>query len=248
MSCDRQISHRRPARRPVGLLAREVGPGCHAIDRSLTVGRREGPSDCCAGGRSWMSCDRQISHRRPARRQDWKRTGPGGPPGLQNRLLPAFAGRLGSTPRRFRQPDSRCLPRASHRRARGTRGGVLRIRNAAVDPARVRHAGAASTGPPRRGEDARHESDRSHGALMFTPLLPPLKAAEGRTLRALASVAVAARAEWIGSARCLCEFLLSPPIRSSMQSTSAARTSGPVWSASSASSARGRHRRSVRRG
>src|SRR5439155_5142753 len=33
----------------------------------------------------------------------WKRTGPGGPPGLQNRLLPAHAGRLGSTPRRFRQ-------------------------------------------------------------------------------------------------------------------------------------------------
>ena len=32
-----------------------------------------------------------------------KRTGPGGPPGLQNRSLPANAGRLGSTPRRFRQ-------------------------------------------------------------------------------------------------------------------------------------------------
>ena len=29
--------------------------------------------------------------------------GPGGPPGLQNRSLPASAGRLGSTPRRFRQ-------------------------------------------------------------------------------------------------------------------------------------------------
>jgi hypothetical protein len=28
--------------------------------------------------------------------------GPGGPPGLQNRSLPAHAGRLGSTPRRFR--------------------------------------------------------------------------------------------------------------------------------------------------
>jgi hypothetical protein len=36
---------------------------------------------------------------------NWKRTGPGGPPGLQNRLLPAHAGRLGSTPRRFRQPQ-----------------------------------------------------------------------------------------------------------------------------------------------
>ena len=33
----------------------------------------------------------------------WKRTGPGGPPGLQNRSLPASAGGLGSTPRRFRQ-------------------------------------------------------------------------------------------------------------------------------------------------
>ncbi len=32
-----------------------------------------------------------------------KRTGPGGPPGLQNRSLPASAGGLGSTPRRFRQ-------------------------------------------------------------------------------------------------------------------------------------------------
>ena len=29
--------------------------------------------------------------------------GPGGPPGLQNRSLPANAGGLGSTPRRFRQ-------------------------------------------------------------------------------------------------------------------------------------------------
>ena len=34
-----------------------------------------------------------------------KRTGPGGPPGLQNRPLSASAGRLGSTPRRFRQSD-----------------------------------------------------------------------------------------------------------------------------------------------
>ena len=33
-----------------------------------------------------------------------KRTGPGGPPGLQNRRAPRIAGRLGSTPRRFRQP------------------------------------------------------------------------------------------------------------------------------------------------
>ena len=33
-----------------------------------------------------------------------KRTGPGGPPGLQNRSPPANAGGLGSTPRRFRQP------------------------------------------------------------------------------------------------------------------------------------------------
>ena len=35
--------------------------------------------------------------------KSWKRTGPGGPPGLQNRSLPANAGGLGSTPRRFRQ-------------------------------------------------------------------------------------------------------------------------------------------------
>jgi hypothetical protein len=34
--------------------------------------------------------------------EERKRTGPGGPPGLQNRLLPADAGGLGSTPRRFR--------------------------------------------------------------------------------------------------------------------------------------------------
>jgi len=33
-------------------------------------------------------------------RRKW--TGPGGPPGLQNRSLPAHAGGLGSTPRRFR--------------------------------------------------------------------------------------------------------------------------------------------------
>ena len=41
-----------------------------------------------------------------------KRTGPGGPPGLQNRSLPAHAGRLGSTPRRFRQASRQSVKRA----------------------------------------------------------------------------------------------------------------------------------------
>ena len=47
--------------------------------------------------------------------------GPGGLPGLQNRSLPAHAGRLGSTPRRFRQPPLANLRPASYGLASKTR-------------------------------------------------------------------------------------------------------------------------------
>ena len=44
-----------------------------------------------------MEKDRRRDHRRR------KRTGPGGPPGLQNRLLPALSGRAGFDSQAFRQ-------------------------------------------------------------------------------------------------------------------------------------------------
>ena len=40
--------------------------------------------------------------------------GPGGPPGLQNRPLPAHAGGLGSTPRRFRHSPRQQYDRGMH--------------------------------------------------------------------------------------------------------------------------------------
>jgi hypothetical protein len=58
--------------------------------------------------------------------------GPGGPPGLQNRSLPAYAGRLGSTPRRFRRvtqrrsTSSRLGARAQCRQGRPTRRPLQR--------------------------------------------------------------------------------------------------------------------------
>ena len=65
----------------------------------------QGPLACprhCASMRAWSIHARSQVMVDNGTDRLRKRTGPGGPPGLQNRSLPARAGGLGSTPRRFR--------------------------------------------------------------------------------------------------------------------------------------------------
>ena len=77
----------RPAATASANCARPAPTSCSRISRTPPTSLPQ-----------FRKCEAQSRYNRTPR----KRTGPGGPPGLQNRLLPVYSGRLGSTPRRFR--------------------------------------------------------------------------------------------------------------------------------------------------
>ena len=137
-------------RRLVGASRRDPVVRRQRVCRLLKT-RVPGRSSFTASRGTALACRRaprgQVRPPRPvlcitSRVSTGKRMGPGGPPGLQNRSLPACAGGLGSTPRRFRQIGP-CRRRRCSRASSRPRGSLQ-----AAQSSRPPSARPPSTVPP----------------------------------------------------------------------------------------------------